>query len=174
MDIQIDFLNKMSLSAQIENAILEEVTSGRLVQGAQLPTVRELASQLRVNFNTVARAYRSLDAQGWINTRQGRGTFISRKAELKLPIEAIEPDEVALTRLVQNIIHEAVLANISLTSLTAALLQECQSQTIIQHKRRKRQTRRYLRKPQKRSLAFQPGNKIRAKKNNYVLRSRQQ
>ncbi len=44
--------------------------------GEQLPTVRDLAKQLKVNFNTVARAYRLLDQAGIINTQHGRGTYI--------------------------------------------------------------------------------------------------
>jgi GntR family transcriptional regulator len=44
--------------------------------GDRLPTVRELASQLEVNFNTVARAYRLLDRAGVVSAQQGRGTFV--------------------------------------------------------------------------------------------------
>jgi len=50
-----------------------------LKPGDQLPTVRALASELRVNFNTVARAYRLLDEAGLISTQQGRGTYIMEK-----------------------------------------------------------------------------------------------
>lgn len=44
--------------------------------GDQLPTVRQLAADLRVNFNTIARVYRLLDEEGVISTQHGRGTFI--------------------------------------------------------------------------------------------------
>ena len=50
--------------------------SGALKPGDQLPTVRQMAAELRVNFNTVARAYRILDDLGLISTQQGRGTYI--------------------------------------------------------------------------------------------------
>jgi len=53
--------------------MLEE---GELKQGDQLPTLRMLAAELRVNFNTVARAYRLLDEAGIISTQHGRGTYI--------------------------------------------------------------------------------------------------
>jgi GntR family transcriptional regulator len=52
------------------------VAEGALKPGDQLPTVRQLATELRVNFNTVARAYRILDEAGLISTQQGRGTYI--------------------------------------------------------------------------------------------------
>jgi GntR family transcriptional regulator len=55
------------------------VTIGDLKQGDQLPTVRELAVELRINFNTVARAYRVLDESGLISTQRGRGTYIWEK-----------------------------------------------------------------------------------------------
>lgn len=49
---------------------------GELKPGDQLPTVRVLAKKLKVNFNTVARAYRLLDSGGLISTQQGRGTYV--------------------------------------------------------------------------------------------------
>ncbi len=53
------------------------MVNGILKPGDQLPTVRALALELRVNFNTVARAYRILDEERIISTQQGRGTFIT-------------------------------------------------------------------------------------------------
>jgi GntR family transcriptional regulator len=52
------------------------VESGALKAGDQLPTVRQMATELRVNFNTIARAYRLLDEAGLISTQHGRGTYI--------------------------------------------------------------------------------------------------
>jgi GntR family transcriptional regulator len=52
------------------------VATGELKPGDQLPTVRQLAADLRINFNTVARAYRLLDEEGVISTQHGRGTYI--------------------------------------------------------------------------------------------------
>ena len=52
------------------------VARGELQPGDQLPTVRQLATDLRVNFNTVARAYRLLDEAGLISTQHGRGTYV--------------------------------------------------------------------------------------------------
>ena len=52
------------------------LADGRLIPGDQLPTVRQLAADLRVNFNTIARAYRILDEVGLISTQHGRGTYV--------------------------------------------------------------------------------------------------
>ena len=56
--------------------IKERLAAGQLKPGDQLPTVRSLALELRVNFNTIARAYRLMDESGIISTQQGRGTYI--------------------------------------------------------------------------------------------------
>jgi len=76
MQIQIDFRSGVPIYTQIMEQIQHKVASGELKQGDQLPTVRQLATDLRVNFNTVARAYRLLDEAGLISTQQGRGTYI--------------------------------------------------------------------------------------------------
>jgi GntR family transcriptional regulator len=76
MDIQIDFRSEQPIYIQIVEQIRRKVANGELKQGDQLPTVRQLATDLRVNFNTVARAYRLLDEARVISTQQGRGTYI--------------------------------------------------------------------------------------------------
>jgi len=74
--IQVDFRSDEPLFLQIARQVQGLVLSGGLKVGDQLPTVRELATELRVNFNTVARAYRLLDEARLISTQRGRGTYI--------------------------------------------------------------------------------------------------
>lgn len=76
LPIQLDFRSDLPIYVQIVNQIAQLVRSGALKPGDQLPTVRALAQELRINFNTVARAYRILDEAGIISTQQGRGTYI--------------------------------------------------------------------------------------------------
>ena len=76
MEIQIDFRSGLPIYAQIVDQIQKRIESGELSPGDQLPTVRQLATDLRVNFNTVARAYRLLDEGGVISTQHGRGTYV--------------------------------------------------------------------------------------------------
>ena len=75
--LQIDFRSGLPIYTQIVNQVQAQVMSGILKHGDQLPTVRALAEELRVNFNTVARAYRILDEARIISTQQGRGTYIT-------------------------------------------------------------------------------------------------
>ena len=74
--IQVDFRSDEPLFLQIARQVQGLVLNGGLRVGDQLPTVRELATELRVNFNTVARAYRMLDEARLISTQRGRGTYI--------------------------------------------------------------------------------------------------
>jgi GntR family transcriptional regulator len=76
MNLEIDFRSGIPIYLQVVERIKERIASGWLVPGTQLPTVRSLALELRVNFNTVARAYRILDETGIISTQQGRGTYV--------------------------------------------------------------------------------------------------
>jgi GntR family transcriptional regulator len=76
MNLEIDFRSGIPIYIQVVERIQERIASGRLAPGDQLPTVRSLALELRVNFNTVARSYRILDEDGIISTQQGRGTYV--------------------------------------------------------------------------------------------------
>lgn len=77
LTLQLDFHSGLPIYTQIVNQVQSQLVNGILKPGDQLPTVRALASELRVNFNTVARAYRILDEARIISTQQGRGTFIT-------------------------------------------------------------------------------------------------
>jgi len=79
ISIQIDFRSGLPIYIQIVEQIQHRIVAGTLKPGDQLPTVRALAQELRVNFNTVARAYRMLDEARIISTQQGRGTYITEK-----------------------------------------------------------------------------------------------
>lgn len=72
---------------QVEMAIVD----GRLENGDQLPTVRSLAVALKINPNTVARAYNELEIRGIVNTQQGTGTFISDK---KIELSEVEKERI--------------------------------------------------------------------------------
>lgn len=74
--ITLDFRSSVPIYQQIVEQIRQMLGRGELHEGDQLPTVRQLAAELRVNFNTIARAYRILDEAGLISTQRGRGTYI--------------------------------------------------------------------------------------------------
>jgi GntR family transcriptional regulator len=72
----IDHDDPLPLYAQLERAIKSAVTLSKLRLGDRLPTVRQLAVELRMNANTVARVYAELERQGILRTRRGVGTFV--------------------------------------------------------------------------------------------------
>lgn len=87
MAIQITRKSRVPVYLQIVDQIKHLIATGRLQPGEQLPTIRQLAVDLRVARNTVAHAYRELDKEGVISTRQGRGTLVSE-----------QPDQLQLAR----------------------------------------------------------------------------
>ena len=105
LTLQLDFRSGLPIYVQIVNQVQNRLAGNLLKPGDQLPTVRALAQELRVNFNTVARAYRMLDEAGVISTQQGRGTYIMEKP----PPEATERlRREALEALARRYIREAV------------------------------------------------------------------
>ena len=85
--LDIDFQSHEPVTEQIQNQMRLRIAVGELKPGDQLPTVRKLAADLRVNFNTVARAYRLLDGEGLISTQHGRGTFVLKMTTEQTPGE---------------------------------------------------------------------------------------
>ena len=107
MEIQLDLRKGMPIYAQIVDRIKHMVATGRLKPGQQLPPIRQLASELHIDPNTVARAYSLLDAEGVISTQQGRGTFVAE-----------HPNRTYLVHMrkerLQGILEEALLEALSL------------------------------------------------------------
>jgi len=83
---------------QITDQILGGIAIGALRAGDQLPTVRALAVELKVNLNTVAKAYKELEIRGVLSTQQGSGTYIA-------PVE-VQRDEVERRRQVVQLVDE--------------------------------------------------------------------
>lgn len=78
---QIDARSSVPLYAQIATRIKVAIAAGDLAAGSGLPSVRHLAGQLRINPATVVQAYRELEVEGFVEMRQGAGTFVREMAE---------------------------------------------------------------------------------------------
>ena len=101
---QINPADPTPLYAQLERAIRLGIAVGRLRPDTQLPTVRLLAVDLRINANTVAKVYRDLERAGLVETRRGVGTFIkSPLPEITQPTER----ELQLRQLADRFLAEA-------------------------------------------------------------------
>ena len=75
--IHLDYRDARPIYTQITDGIREQILSGILQMEDRLPSVRELATQLTINPNTIQRAYRELEVQGWIVSVPGKGCFVT-------------------------------------------------------------------------------------------------
>lgn len=83
--VSIDPRDKTPIYTQLERALRAAMATSRLKPGDQLPTVRQLAVELRINANTVARVYADLERSGVIETRRGVGSFVAATPEQARP-----------------------------------------------------------------------------------------
>ena len=118
MNLDIDFRSGIPIYLQVVERIKEQLSARQLKPGDQLPTVRSLALELRVNFNTIARAYRIMDESGIISTQQGRGTYILEVPSLEVS-ESIRLK--ALEDLTQRYITDAERLGVSPEELNVVL-----------------------------------------------------
>ena len=121
MNLEIDFRSGIPIYLQVVERIKERLAAGQLRPGEQRPTVRALALELRVNFNTIARAYRIMDESGIISTQQGRGTYI---LELPSPEAAENIRLQALEDLTQRYLADAERLGVSPEELDGVMTKQ--------------------------------------------------
>jgi len=119
----IDPRSPTPLYAQIASRLRVAIASGELHSGDGLPSVRQLAGQLRVNPATVVQAYRELEVEGLVSTRQGAGTFVQEVAADRRDKER----EQEARRLVRDLVAQAATFGITTTELRTAMEQELRS-----------------------------------------------
>jgi DNA-binding transcriptional regulator YhcF (GntR family) len=95
--LALDARASQPLFDQLRTQIIDAVRDGRLLPGTRLPTVRDLAGQLGLAVNTVARAYRELETAGVLQTRGRFGTFVSR----------VDPADTAMATAAQTFVSTA-------------------------------------------------------------------
>ncbi len=76
-EFELDYSSGLPVWVQLKNRISYLIATNKYSQGDQLPTVRKLAVDLDISYNTVNRAYMDLEREGFITTRKGRGTFVA-------------------------------------------------------------------------------------------------
>ena len=114
--IEVDPRDPTPLYAQLERAIRSAIAAGRLRVGDQLPTVRQMAVELRVNANTVARVYAELERAGVLETRRGVGTFV------RAHVPPAPPDgDLRLRLLLDRLLAEAAALGYTASDVLDAL-----------------------------------------------------
>lgn len=81
--LNLDYSSKKPLYLQIKENIIKLILTNSLSSDSQIPTVRDLASQLSINPNTIQKAYRELEQEGYIYSVQGKGSFVCDITNLK-------------------------------------------------------------------------------------------
>ena len=116
--VSVDPQDRTPIYAQLDRGLRAAIATGRLGIGDQLPTVRQLAVDLQVNANTVARVYAELERAGVIETRRGVGTFVTAT-----PAKAHPPKqhEKRLRTFVTRLLADASAAGFTLDDLLEAL-----------------------------------------------------
>lgn len=121
MLITVDSSDARPLYLQIMDEVRRGLVLGTLLEHEPLPSVRQLATELRINPNTVQQAYRELEREGLVYVQRGRGTFASN----------LQEDEEQRRRLVQDLAErtllEAYRQGLSLDELIAALREAAES-----------------------------------------------
>jgi len=116
--VTIDTRDPTPIYAQLERALRAAIATGRLAAGDQLPPVRQLAVDLRINANTVARVYAELERVGVLETRRGVGSFVTAATARAHPPR--EHDR-RIRRFVTRMLAEADAAGFTYDELMYAL-----------------------------------------------------
>ncbi|HOR80419.1 MAG: HTH-type transcriptional repressor YtrA [Spirochaetes bacterium ADurb.Bin315] len=117
MNIQISNASNDPIYVQIKNQIKSAIISGSMAAGEQLPSIRYLAKELRVSVITTKRAYDELEAEGFINSVQGRGSYVSLQNEEFIREEQLRKVEASLLEAIKG----AKLAGLSMKDLKEIL-----------------------------------------------------
>ena len=116
----IEFKSQLAIYLQIANFMSEKIISGQWLETERIPSVREVATMVQVNPNTVMRAFSHLQNQAVIHNKRGVGYFVSDDAKQK--VQASLQQEF-LTEQLPKIFHQAKLLGFSETQLSTYYLQ---------------------------------------------------
>src|SRR5262245_9050478 len=116
--VTVDPRHPTPVYVQLDHGLRAAIATGRLTPGDQLPTVRQLAVELRLNANTVARVYLDLERAGIVETRRGVGTFVAAAAPVSRKKSSDDPELGALAR---RCLDEAAARGFAAADLLRAL-----------------------------------------------------
>lgn len=98
---EIDYNSGLPTWIQIKNRVAYLIGSGAFSEGEKLPTVRSLALDLDISYNTVNRAYMDLEREGYITTRRGRGTFVAEQRNVGANRKTDSPVELVIDDMIR-------------------------------------------------------------------------
>lgn len=99
--LEIDHSSGLPVWIQVKNRVAYLIGSGEFAPGDRLPTVRALAIDLDISYNTVNRAYMDLEREGYISTRKGRGTFVAERHDIGAARASDSPVELLVDDMIR-------------------------------------------------------------------------
>lgn len=120
--VHLDYRDVRPIYAQIADGLKEQIRTGILAPGDKLPSVRELATTLTINPNTIQRAYAALESEGFIASVTGKGSFVCEQHE------AYSPEQAALLRIFDETAAKLLRTGITTDSLIQRLKEGGDSQ----------------------------------------------
>jgi GntR family transcriptional regulator len=120
-DFHVDPKDPTPIYAQLERRVRSAIAGGTLAPGTQMPTVRQMAVDLSVNANTVAKVYAQLERDGFLETRRGVGTFV-RAGDA--PVGAKAGRERELRQLARRYLDDGAALGFKFNELVKQLHQE--------------------------------------------------
>ncbi len=124
--ISIDLSSTVPIVEQLRAEIRHAIASGQLAPGDPLPTVRQLADDLGINLNTVARAYRLLESDGLVSSIRGRGSIVRSAQEA--PAIAEQSLKQRIGQSIRALVADARLAGLDRRELEALFIEQTRSQ----------------------------------------------
>ena len=117
MFLTIDVSDSRPIYQQVVDGVKALIAGGHLREGAALPSIRQLAGDLGVNFNTIAIAYRQLQEAGFVSVRHGAGAVVSSRPEREVPSETLRKG-------LRAAVAEMMLAGLDDREIVVAVRQE--------------------------------------------------
>lgn len=118
---EIDYNSGLPVWIQVKNRIAYLIGTGEFAEADRLPTVRALAVDLDISYNTVNRAYMDLEREGYISTRKGRGTFVAERHSVGAARATDNPVELLVDDLIRACANEG-MADDDIVALVSARL----------------------------------------------------
>ncbi len=123
--LTIDLHSTVPIVEQIHAAIRHAIAAGEIQPGQSLPTVRQLADDLGINLNTVARAYRLVEGDGLVNSIRGRGTVVRSAREAPAIAERSVRERIGRT--IHELVSDARLAGLKRGQLESLFLEQARA-----------------------------------------------
>ena len=111
--ILLNYRDTRPIYVQVSAGIRQQIAAGVMRPGEKLESVREMAPRLAINPNTIQRAYRELEEEGWIASMPGKGSFVCGVPQKSVPEEALRQfDTLVSSLLAQGVEKQQLMARL--------------------------------------------------------------